>query len=129
MIPKFRYWDRHEQKMYDNSQIVIWNGNAYQHDYQKIFDRLIAGKKGLVGRSLHDDYLMQSTGFKDQSGAEVFDGDIVLTFDGDFGKVIYSKYFGCWEVDFSDEALSLSEVVVFDVIGNIYEDKHLLEEE
>ena len=39
MIPKFRYWDKHEQEMYDNSQIVVWNGGAYQNERQKIFDR------------------------------------------------------------------------------------------
>lgn len=130
MIPKFRYWDRHEQKMYDNSQIIIWNGNAYQHDYQKIFDRLIAGKKGLVGRSLHDDYLMQSTGLKDTNGVEIFDGDLIQLFNGDVGKVSYNKILAFWEVQFNNGELNLNDIIYFggEVIGNIYENKNLLEE-
>lgn len=136
MIPKFRYWDRHEQKMYDSSQIVIWDGNAYQHDYQKIFDRLIGGKKGLVGRSLHDDYLMQSTGIKDKNGVEIFEGDVVtngwkrqaVTFgtqeiEEDFGSVSIYRGFNLYLGGGYPNAV----MSTFEVIGNIYESPELAE--
>lgn len=141
---KFRAWDKHEQKMYDNSQIVIWNGNAYQHEYQKIFDRLISGKKGLVGRSLHDDYLMQSTGLFDRSEPpkEIFEGDIVKAtrFHGrsDYagGFYEYEKDYvgvvkqleGCLVIDTGNDAVDLwTEIDENIVLGNIYENPDLLE--
>lgn len=126
MIPKFRYWDRHEQKMYDSSQIVIWDGNAYQHDYQKIFDRLIGGKKGLVGRSLHDDYLMQSTGLKDKNGVEIFEGAI-LKDDWESGKVVYDPDRTMWRVYGKDFDDALSDWWMGRVVGNIYENPELME--
>ncbi|MEY1993346.1 YopX family protein, partial [Streptococcus pyogenes] len=62
MIPKFRAWDPYEEKMIDDKKLVIWGGNIYRGDRDKIFQKIIKGKKGLIGYSFDDEYLMQSTG-------------------------------------------------------------------
>lgn len=36
MIPKFRAWDKHEQKMFTDSELIIWNGNVYANDSKKL---------------------------------------------------------------------------------------------
>ncbi|MGS7043530.1 YopX family protein [Streptococcus pyogenes] len=67
MIPKFRAWDPYEEKMIDDKELVIWGGNIYRGDRDKIFQKIIKGKKGLIGYSFDDEYLMQSTGLKDKN--------------------------------------------------------------
>lgn len=89
-----------------------------------------------------DVILMQSTGLKDKNGKEIFEGDIVT--DGDvisyikyhqtLGFYMINKYgFGIpfgqgVDVEYFEEfAVHVSKT--FEVIGNIYENQELLEEE
>ncbi|HAR0578047.1 TPA: hypothetical protein IYI13_002412 [Enterococcus faecium] len=88
--------------------------------------------------------LMQSTGLKDKSGVGIFDGDIVLVsvrngFDYLDNKVCIVKnsidYSGlvCATVDEDLEYrifnTELFEEYTYEVIGNIYENSELLEEQ
>ena len=129
MIPKFRAWDPYEEKMIDDKELVIWGGNIYRGDRDKIFQKIIKGKKGLIGYSFDDEYLMQSTGLKDKNGVEIFDGDIMfyeqdcyqytlVKYDKD--KLAFVLYDGC-------ERLYHELWEPGEVIGNIYENPELLE--
>lgn len=88
--------------------------------------------------------LMQSTGMKDKNGVEIFEGDIVLVsvrngFDYLDNKVCIVKnsidYSGlvCATVDEDLEYrifnTELFEEYMYEVIGNIYENSELLEEQ
>ena len=44
MIPKFRAWDKHSQKMFANDELIIWNNNVYANDsknFHAILKRLV----------------------------------------------------------------------------------------
>nr|WP_277903294.1 YopX family protein [Enterococcus lactis] len=108
-------------------------------------------KYGQVGRLIThaemapDKYvLMQSTGLKDKNGVEIFEGDIVLVsvrngFDYLDNKVCIVKnsidYSGlvCATVDEDLEYrifnTELFEEYTYEVIGNIFENSELLEEQ
>ncbi|WP_142426832.1 YopX family protein [Enterococcus durans] len=88
--------------------------------------------------------LMQSTGMKDKNGVEIFEGDVVLVsvrngFDYLDNKVCIVKnsidYSGlvCATVDEDLEYrifnTELFEEYTYEVIGNIYENSELLEEQ
>lgn len=132
MIPKFRAWDKKtetiqevestsfkEKKLVINQKSVAW----FNSDYIRNFD---------------DIELMQSTGLKDKNGVEIFEGDIVLA-DGvkkivtfgeqeheeDFGDLIYYIGFNVY----TKMGYSSVVPVEYEVIGNIWENSELLEEQ
>lgn len=119
MIPKFRAWTEEGEVMYYN--VYPFKDETLLLSYDEIaFDEVPAS----------DFILMQSTGLKDTNGVEIFDGDLIQLFNGDVGKVSYNKILAFWEVQFNNGELNLNDIIYFggEVIGNIYEHKHLLEE-
>ncbi|QBX15937.1 hypothetical protein Javan227_0027 [Streptococcus phage Javan227] len=79
---------------------------------------------------------MQSTGLFDMYGEEIFEGDVLKTYDGELAKVVWNKELACWEAEFLGEIVDLSEVADVkcnrsdcEIVGNIYENPELLEEE
>ena len=91
MIPKYRAWDKYNQKMFASDELIIWNGNVYANDSKKLTCN------NLKGWSIDDEYLMQSTGFEDDIGEEIFEGDVILwTYwdgfeDSGTAKIIFDK--------------------------------------
>ena len=138
MTLKFRAWDTHGQKMFPNNELIIWGGNVYLDESKGLPCR------NLKCRSIPDEYLMQSTGLCDKNGKEIFEGDVVKRYRCPFFKAKweyqietvlkektslllgreYGKNFGT--IPF-DSPFTKSELL--EVIGNIYENPELLEEE
>ena len=129
MIPKFRAWDIHGQKMFSNNELIILGGNVYLDESKGLPCR------NLKCRSIPDEYLMQSTGLCDKEGTEVFEGDIlhhqiqteytfIVKYDKDKGRWYGDGLSRTYRIDIAKRFLPY-----YKVIGNIYENQELLEVE
>ncbi|MCO4564561.1 hypothetical protein Si082_01447 [Streptococcus infantarius subsp. infantarius] len=127
MKPKFRAWLKEEYRMTDVREITFFNDEV----------QMISGVEDFYA---YDEFeLMQSTGLKDKNGKEIFDGDIVKFSDCDddvyVTPVVWDKNYACFGVSFSGGyPISFdyleefyTELKDIEVVGNIYENKELLE--
>lgn len=123
---KFRAWSKKDKVMVDVAAINFGPSGLWS---------LIEDADD-AELQLADSYeLMQYTGLKDKNGREIYEGDIVSTGtdnigdpDPMIGQVIMRE--GSWliENEKKQEAIELfSEITSREVIGNIFEDKQLLE--
>ncbi|AAX92379.1 hypothetical protein TwortDSMZ_037 [Staphylococcus phage Twort] len=119
MIPKFRVWDKRKNEMYNHDELTIQ----------------INGSKILVAlaSSLHQIFnyeLMQSTGFKDKNGVEIYGKDVVRGLLDDLflvewldGGFVLTEYCN-WGYDH----YHIYDWSNLEVIGNLYENPELMEE-
>lgn len=137
MIPKFRAYSKEENEMYypHNDKNVDWTIDD-ETGFIAPLVNLGGGMWGMIDK--YD--LMQSTGMKDKNGVEIFEGDIVqwgdtpdweekpirvavvkinpdIQFDSNVGIFEYGRFI------YRDTERFLT------VLGNIYENSELLEEQ
>ena len=125
MIPKYRVWDVVKKSMSEVQAIVYAEEKIYPI-YSKVIRRYIPFNEAI---------LMQSTGLFDINGEEIFEGDVVrvtcehpIDFPDCQGvvRMLEGRYMVC---DDKTERCSelFSEIFSNEIIGNIYENKELLE--
>jgi len=125
MIPKFRAWDTTKKEMFKDTFAITESGQVVvveQEDVMSPPDYVFVDH--LV--------IMQSTGLFDKNNKEIFEGDIVLVLDSPY-TVFYDNEKGSyrlkphddrWNVDYMS---NFSHGGNFEVVGNIYENKELLD--
>jgi len=125
MIPRFRAWLKKEQKMDNEIDHISW-----------LEDELYCIGDGITYMvSAEDLVLMQSTGLRDKNGKEVFVGDIIKCTRGCLHEVYIEKeyggtYFGGMPaVYLKDLREGYAWTEHEEIIGNIYENPELLEDE
>ena len=128
-----RYTDGVLEKIYDVT------GIDYDEDFG-VFNARLKNNEWLINI-----IPLQSTDLKDKNGTEIFEGDIVkrtYLFDGGYGethtgKIVYDKEYARYiisrpqkhiEPKTEDLRNTLSDKSTYEVIGNIYENRELLEE-
>lgn len=125
MRPKFRAYDGGSlNRMYQPDEVMVGNGDIW------IIDEDSVAGEWIVNNDLN---LMQSTGLKDNNGREIFEGDIVRFFDSLYtvfydieeGSYRLKPHDDRWVVDYMS---NFSSEESFEIIGNIYENKELLED-
>jgi uncharacterized phage protein (TIGR01671 family) len=136
-IPKFRAWNKKSKSMYSTDDIVFIDFEEEEICVQTIyFEQGLPDERDLDFYTFDEIELMQSTGLFDENGKEIFDGDILHTPDNELAKVFWNDDLAGWFVDFLYEIAELSEVAdiqssrsICAIVGNIYENPELVEEE
>ena len=114
-IPKFRAWWEKGKRMLDVATIDFLEKEIKSHaNVMFCFDEI---------------ELMQSTGLADVNGKEIFEGDIVLIYGEKISKVFYSQGSFCVDILNGGTPLHAFSSKQLEVIGNVWENKELVEEE
>lgn len=135
MIPKFRAWDKKYKMMMKVNKINFEENTAWLEA-----DNGDHESRHTLTRELKDILLMQSTGLHDKNGVEIYEGDIVRWFSTVLEK---SEWTGTVIRDGAEMCIQTSKISrtsggmlnvlardeAIKVIGNVYEQPELLEEE
>lgn len=135
MIPRFQVWNKATKEVHEADDIITIDFEEKQICVKTLF----FGKVSYY--DLDDVVLMQSTGFRDKNGKEIFEGDIIAIEVEDLEAPVNAKVF-CnndigvlmFHVFEDNEDVPMVELlednsVAFAVIGNIWEDGELLDGE
>lgn len=128
---KFRAWNKKLKKMFKIGQITIEKGSwNYEPEGREYIGMSLPYQPSFI--------LMQYTGLKDKNGKEIYEGDIVYC-QTKYGKAkakiefFNGKFVAYWNsvITHPKNGLCIKYYDIntkFEVIGNIYENKELLEE-
>ena len=120
MIPRFRAWLKEDKEMIDVDEMHFKNGEL---------DFIGNGITWMYKKS--DIVLMQSTGFKDKNGKEIFEGDIIGIRDGLLNGVVeFNIDLGMWTnslLRYNNFERLCSIADSREIIGNIWEHPELAE--
>ena len=123
MIPRFRAWDKEFKEMVQVNALVL--------DEQVI--KVTYKNKNVVKDDVKEYVLMQSTGFKDKNGKEIFEGDVLGTKDGLLnGFIEYREDLGMFVnslIRYNNFERLCNVASDREIIGNVYENPELLEVE
>ena len=127
---KFRAW-REDIEVMEDVRELVWDNNGLKKQTGEQFLNIVGFREfeSYTGAGdLKNVVLMQFTGLTDVNGVEIYEGDIITTdIDSIRGTLIYR--YGCFQVKYGHEKYeSLINISYPEVIGNIYQHKHLLKE-
>ena len=130
MIPRYRAWKKSGKELGRVGQITFELDGSVSHV-------LFKGKFLDFNVPINEIVLMQSTGLKDKNGKEIFEGDVVRqvrtqpTTENETITGVVTMIEGAWLIMNDNEQLASylwSETDENEIIGNIYENRELLEE-
>lgn len=118
MIPKFRAWDKKDKAIRDVTHIIYM--------YESV---VLNVERTFYERTFCEIELMQSTGLKDKNGVEIYEGDIVENIYKEIGFIKNCNDALCFSRKERNFYLSgIGAGRPFKILGNIYENPELLED-
>jgi uncharacterized phage protein (TIGR01671 family) len=114
---KFRAWDKEESEM-------------LQVDCIDFFKKEILDQRNDI-HSFENIELMQYTGLTDKNGKEIYEGDVLEDITtSDRYEIVYIVNTASYEMKAYSgrlERMDIDDIMFYEIIGNIYEHSHLLD--
>ena len=136
MIPRYRAWIKTEKRMIKTDDLLsIDYENEVITTQQVYFENGLPDDRDLDNFVFEEIKLMQSTGLKDKNGKEVFVGDIIKCTRRCLHEVYIEKEYGGTYIGgmpaiyLKDLREGYAWTEHEEIIGNIYENPELLEDE
>lgn len=125
---KFRAWDKKHKKMTTVNSVV----DLHLHYHPRPLLTLLRGGELYGERRLDKVELMQYTGLTDVNGVDIYEHDLVKH-GSRLQEVIWVETMCCFKLRNRDKSLDeddmwLNKSHTLKIVGNIYEDKGLLNE-
>ena len=125
MIPRFRAWDKIRKTMYEVDDIMSVDFGKSEISVKTLFFERTNYYK------FDDIILMQSTGFTDKNGKEIFEGNILDSEDGFLAGVVDLRrdlgMFVSTLIKYNNFERLCSIANSIEIIGNIYSNPELAE--
>lgn len=125
MIPRYRAWNKATKEMYEVDDIMSIDFGKSEISVKTLFS------ERTNYYNFNDIVLMQSTGFTDKNGKEIFEGDIIDSYDvGLSGIIEFRSDLGAFvstliEYNNFDRLCNIANSTK--IIGNIFENLELVE--
>lgn len=127
MIPRYRAWDKIHKTMYEVDDIMSIDFGKSEISVKTLFF------ERTYYYNFNDIALMQSTGLTDKNGKEIFEGDIIDSYDvGLSGIVEFRPDLGAFVstlIEYNNFERLCNVANSTKIIGNIWEDGELLDVE
>ena len=128
MIPKFRVWMKSLKWMCDVTNI------SFDSKFVDICQQGDTERYTEMSVEFDEITLMQSTGLHDKNGKEIFEGDIVKMAKDVYSEPTYYEvvrhYGGAYRLESKQHGCELwLRHTDCEVVGNVYENRNLLEDE
>lgn len=137
MKPKFRVWIKTEKRMIETDDLLdIDYENKEIVTQQVYFENGLPDDRDIYCYDFDEIEFMQSTGILDKNSQEIFEGDVVRqvrtqpTTENETITGVVTMIEGAWLIMNDNEQLASylwSETDENEIIGNIYENKDILE--
>ena len=118
---KFRAWIKEVDEIREVEYINFWKKKiSYPHKFCKEY---------YLNADFDEIELMEYTGLKDMDGKEIYEGDILFeSFREEYFKVVFEN--GSFRAEADGYSLDLEDYAhICEVVGNIYENTELMEDE
>lgn len=120
---KFRAWVKDRKAIFE---VILINYATKKVSY--LLER-VGHLLNIVHEEFNDIELMEYTGLKDMKGKEIYEGDILFeSFGEEYFKVVFEN--GSFRAEVDEYSLDLEDYAhICEVVGNIYENTELMEDE
>lgn len=132
---KFRAWDKNDKRIFIDPQMIdFYNKKIGYMQYQTEYMPDTSYSIPVGFEEFEYSELMEWTGLYDKNGEDIYEGDILFeSFGEKYYKVVFENgsFRAEFEGDFEEHSFDLIDVVAqgCEVVGNIYENPELIEED